>query len=386
MEYDYLIVGGGMTADSAVRGIRQCDQSGRIGLISEETHLPYNRPPLSKSLWTGTQEEAIWRGTDQESVSFHLGRRITSLDPTSKTVTDHQGDVYSYKKLLLAVGGRPKRLSCPDHDVIYFRTLDDYRRLRELYDRGTQFVVIGSGYIGTEIAAALAMNGKEVTLVFRSSSLGCRKYPQGFSQFLSAYFTEKGVRLLPEQEVVKVEGSTVYTNDHKLHADGIIAGIGIEPNEELAREAGLECSDGINVSRLLQTSNPHIFAAGDVANFYSPLLEKRMRCEHENTANTMGLLAGRNMAGAAEEYTHLPSYYSDLFELGYEAVGELGADMDIVEDWQDLYRKGVLYYLRDGRVRGAVLWGIWDELDRIREMIASNKTWDAASLKGRITV
>ncbi len=388
-EYTYLIIGGGMTADAAARGIREIDSSSRIGIISEENYPPYDRPPLSKGLWIGKQEGEIWRNTDQENVSFHLGTKIASIDPEAHQATDEAGNIYKYNKLLLATGGIPRRLEGPDEGVIYYRTLDHYYKLRALYDSGESFVVIGGGYIGTEIAASLAMNGKKVTLIIKESSISAKKLPKGFSDFLSSYFTEKGVKLICNQTVTSVtkEGSqsrVQTSNGETFLVDGVVAGLGITPCAELAEAAGLEVNNGIIVSRTLQTSHLHIFAAGDVANFYNPHLEKRLRIEHEDTANTMGKMAGRNMAGAGEEYLYLPYFYSDLFELGYEAVGELDSTMEIVEDWHELYRKGVLYYLQDGYVRGAILWGIWEQVDRIREMIAAKETVSANQLVGLI--
>ncbi|MCH9626548.1 MAG: Dicamba O-demethylase 2, ferredoxin reductase component [Chlamydiales bacterium] len=389
-EYTYLIVGGGMAADAAARGIRELDASGRIGIVSEEKHPPYDRPPLSKGLWIGKKEEEIWRHTEQENVSFLLEKKVVAINPEAHQVTDSTGEVYGYKKLLLATGGSPRRLNCLDEGVIYFRTLDDYFALRALYDTGDHFVVIGSGYIGTEIAASLAMNGKQVTMIFREPSLESKKLPSSFSEFLTTYYQEKGVKLLTEQTVTSVTQesgkSVVKTSDGQtLYADGVVAGLGIIPSTELADSCGLKIENGVFVNRMLQTSHPDIFSAGDVTNFYSPHLEKRMRCEHEDAANTLGRTAGRNMAGAAEEYNHLPYFYSDLFEIGYEAIGEISSDMVIVEDSDDSFQKGILYYLREGRVKGAFLWGIWNQTDRVRELIAAKEFVHPESLVGLIT-
>jgi NADPH-dependent 2,4-dienoyl-CoA reductase/sulfur reductase-like enzyme len=169
-----------------------------------------------------------------------------------------------------------------------------------------------------------------------------------------------------------------------LSSDAVVAGIGIEPEVELVRSLGLEIDNGILVDDELRAAPPDIFAAGDVANFYSPALGMRRRVEHEDNANTMGAMAGRNMAGGSEKYEHLPYFYSDLFDLGYEAVGEFGAGMDIVEDWKEPFRKGVVYYLKAGRVRGVLLWNTWDQVDAARRLITAQDTFSAAALTGRI--
>ena len=157
--YTYLIVGGGMTAEAAIGGIREVDPSGSLGLIGSESHPSYDRPPLSKGLWKDKPLKSVWRKTDTQGVTFHLGRQARTLDPSKKSVTDDQGTVYTFDKLLLATGGTPRRLPFGGKDIIYFRTLDDYERLRALTLQGQRFAVIGGGFIGSEIAAALTMNG-----------------------------------------------------------------------------------------------------------------------------------------------------------------------------------------------------------------------------------
>jgi NADPH-dependent 2,4-dienoyl-CoA reductase/sulfur reductase-like enzyme len=159
----------------------------------------------------------------------------------------------------------------------------------------------------------------------------------------------------PEQEIV---------------ADAVVAGLGIQPNVELARDAGLDLGNGIRVDPTLRTSLPNIYAAGDVAEFFNPLLATHLRVEHEDNANTMGEMAGRSMAGEAVSYDHLPFFYSDLFELGYEAVGELDSRLTTAADWAEPYQKGIIYYLRDGRVSGVLLWNVWDKIPSARDLIA----------------
>lgn len=387
--HKYLIVGGGMTADSAVHGIRKVDPDGAIAMICEERHRPYDRPPLTKSLWKDSPYESIWRNEHGLNVAVHLGKKVISIDPSTKIATDDAGNVYTYEKLLLATGGVVKRFPDLGESIIYYRTADDYRKLRELTERGSDFVVVGGGFIGSEIAAALAMNNKRVTMIFPENGISSRVYPQPLVEFLNSYYREKGVTVLTSETAksVRIEGSkTIVTtgNGAEISADGVVAGLGILPNTALAAQAGLAVDNGIVVDELLRTSNPDIYAAGDVANFYSSVLEKRMRVEHEDNANVMGETAGRNMAGQSDAYRHQPFFYSDLFDLGYEAVGELDSSLDIVEDWKEPFRKGVIYYLRDGRVRGVLLWNTWGQVAAATQVISENTTHTTETLMGRI--
>lgn len=387
--HKYLIVGGGMTADSAVHGIRKVDPDGAIAMICEERHRPYDRPPLTKSLWKDSPYESIWRNEHGLNVAVHLGKKVISIDPSTKIATDDAGNVYTYEKLLLATGGVVRRFPDLGESIIYYRTADDYRKLRELTERGSDFVVVGGGFIGSEIAAALAMNNKRVTMIFPENGISSRVYPQPLVEFLNSYYREKGVTVLTSETAksVRIEGSkTIVTtgNGAEISADGVVAGLGILPNTALAAQAGLAVDNGIVVDELLRTSNPDIYAAGDVANFYSSVLEKRMRVEHEDNANVMGETAGRNMAGQSDAYRHQPFFYSDLFDLGYEAVGELDSSLDIVEDWKEPFRKGVIYYLRDGRVRGVLLWNTWGQVAAATQVISEKTTHTSETLMGRI--
>jgi 3-phenylpropionate/trans-cinnamate dioxygenase ferredoxin reductase component len=387
--YDYLLVGGGMTADAAAQAIHEVDPNGRIGLLGAEPHPPYNRPPLSKALWKGEPEASIWRNTEATGAALQLGRRAVGIDAGAKTVTDDRGTIHGYKKLLLATGGTPRRLPLRSEQVIYFRTYDDYKRLRGLAAAPLRFAVIGGGFIGTEIAAALRMQGRDVTMLVPEEGLGARVFPADLARFLVDYYRQKGVELRMGEGMTGLEAragkATVRTTKNtELTADVIVAGLGIQPNVELAEQAGLRVDNGILVDELCRTSKADIYAAGDVANFHNPALGTRLRVEHEDNANTMGRAAGRAMAGQAEPYRHLPFFYSDLFELGYEAVGDLDSRLETVADWKEPHREGVVYYLKDGRVRGVLLWNTWGQVDQARALIAQPGPVRPEDLKGRL--
>jgi 3-phenylpropionate/trans-cinnamate dioxygenase ferredoxin reductase subunit len=389
MNYQYLIIGGGMTAAAAADGIREVDATGEIGLISMEADAPYDRPPLSKALWKGKPLDIIWRKMKNKGVTTHLGRVVKEMVPEQKRVMDNQGEVFTYQRLLLAMGGRPRRLPFGEDEIIYFRTLSDYRRLRALTETGRRFAVIGGGFIGSEIAAALALNGKEVVMIFPGKDVGDRLFPHPLAQFVSNYYKQKGVELLAGEKIIGLEKRgnqrVLKTGTNReIAVDGVVAGVGIEPNAELAQTAGLNVENGIIVDEFLRTSHPEIHAAGDVAAFYNLALAKRIRVEHEDNANSMGRLAGRNMAGKSEPYHHLPFFYSDMFDLGYEAVGEVDSRLETFPDWKRPNEEGVIYYLQNGRVRGVLLWNVWEQVEAARQLIAEPRPFTAKDLKGRL--
>lgn len=389
--YHYLIIGGGMTAAAAIRGIREVDPKGTIGIIAAEQDPPYDRPPLSKGLWKDTRLDAIWRKIDFPLMRIHPGREVREILPRRKCVVDDQGDFFGYQKVLLATGAKPRRFPFADEQVIYYRTLADYRRLRALADKGRKFAVIGGGFIGAEIAASLTLNGKDVVMIFPGQGIGDRIFPAPLAGFISRTYERKGVELIHDEKVVAVESHgnrriLTTSTERRFTVDGVVAGIGVEPETELARSIGLDVEDGIVVDDLLRTSEPDIFAAGDVAAFHSTALGKRLRVEHEDNANTMGRAAGRNMAGAAEPYRHLPFFYSDMFELGYEAVGELDSRLETFADWKRPNEEGVVYYLQNRRVRGVLLWNVWEQVEAARQLIAEPGSFSAANLRGRLPV
>lgn len=374
-----------MTAAAAVEGIRLRDPVRPVTVISLENHPPYDRPPLSKGLWAGKPVDKIWRKLPNANTEVILGRRVVAIDPARRVVHDDAGETYTYQKLLLATGGAPRRLPFGGDAITYYRTFDDYRRLRRLATTHTRFGVIGGGFIGSEIAAALRQNGCQVTMIFPEAGIGANVFPPGLAAYVTRTYQERGVKVLTGHQVVDIrqEGSeTIIQTNHGAaeRVDHVIAGIGIRPNIELAEAAGLGVENGVLVDAYLQTTQPGIYAAGDVANFFAPSLGRRMRVEHEDNALQMGRTAGQNMAGDSVAYTHLPLFYSDLFDLGYEAVGLLNpAASTIIEDWFTPYRQGILYYLQDGCVCGVLLWNVWGQADFARRMIGQ----EAAAIKER---
>src|SRR5258706_8846735 len=289
----YLIIGGGMTADAAARAIRESDPSGSSGIFPNAHNPPNNRPPLSKGLWKGDDPEKVWRGTDKIGVELRLARHATAVNTKQKLVTDDRGNVVSYEKLLLATGGTPRQLPMQTGQIIYYRTFDDYLRLRALANEKLRFAVLGGGFIGSEIAAALRLVDRDVTMLVPEDGIGARVFPADLSHFLVDYYREQGVDVRTGEGLAGLQqsaGKVMVRTTHgkEIPADVIVAGLGIQPNVQLAEQAGLRVENRNVVDELLMTSAPDVFAAGDGAHFFKPAPWTRSRVEHEDHAQAVG--------------------------------------------------------------------------------------------------
>jgi len=393
--FKYIIVGGGLAGAAAVEGIREYDRWGTIALFGKENHLPYDRPPLSKGLWLGkTRLEDLPIHDDayyaSHGVRIFLNTEITELHPSKHHALDNNGNRYTYEKLLIATGGSPRTLPFGEDALHYFRTVDDYLWLKKEAERSQEFILIGGGFIGSELAAALTMSKKRVTMIFPEQTLLQNVLPPNLSLFVTDYYRANGVTILNADLPVsaqRLKGKVaVRTKSGKtLTADAVIAAIGLSLNTEIANRAGIGVQNGIVVNSFLQTSDPDIYAAGDVAYFPAPLLDENIRIEHWDNARAQGKHAGKNMAGANEPFQYLPFFYSDLFDLGFEAVGRLDSRMKTFEDWKEQFREGVVYYLDNDRVKGVLLWNVWEKVDAARTLISMKKPYtNTDNLKGAL--
>ena len=395
--YSYVIAGGGLAGASAVQGVRELDKEGPILLIGGEQHLPYDRPPLSKKLWFGQKKvEEIFLHPrefyDENEVDLMLGTFVTSLDTGQKTITTDKGQTFHYEKLLLATGGVPTKLPIPGGDsegICYYRNLDDYLRIKKEATEGKSAVVIGGGFIGSEIAAALSINNIEVTMIFPGSYICGRVFPDYLARAVQQRFIQRGVNILTGESPVSFTESsgrfiTTTKAGKRLESDMVIVGIGIWPSVGLAEGAGLQTGNGIILNEYLQSSDPDIYAAGDNAFFPYKAMGKEMRLEHWDCALSQGKQAGRNMAGAEEPFSYMPYFFSDHFEFGYEAVGEVNSELATFADWQKENDTGVIYYLKDGKVRGAMMCNVWDKVEAARALIRKGQQMLPESLRGAI--
>lgn len=398
-KYRYVIVGGGLAAANAAAGIRERDTEGTILLVSRENHAPYHRPPLSKGLWTGKQKlDGIAVQPDtwyaEHHVELSLRREIVELDPEACQLWDDRGATVGYEKLLIATGGRPRPLDVPGGNaegVHYYRSLEDYLLLEQRVGRIEHALLIGGGFIGLELAAAIRGKDREVTIVYPEEYPLRRVLPRELGLFVAEFYRGKGVETISGESVRAIEEQSGLmvaqtANGNSIRTQLCVVGVGMLPNVDLAEAAGLEVYDGVVVDEFAHTSDPNIWAAGDVSEFPMIALDRRTRVEHWDHAREHGRVAGLNMAGAEHKYDYLPMFYSDFFELGWEAVGDVSSAHEVDAVWKEEHKEGVLYYLHEDVVVGVLLWNVWGQVDRAREIITARKPSNTAERRDLIPV
>ena len=399
MKYPYVIVGGGLAGASAIEGIRAEDKEGAILMLARENYSPYHRPPLSKDLWFGKSTrdklpvypEEFYRDNKVEVI---VRREAVEIDTHKHVVLDDRGNEHGYGKLLLATGGRPRMINAEGADVEgvhYFRYLEDYLMLESRLPQFQHALVVGGGFIGLELAAALRHKGKEVTLLYPQEYPLTRVLPRDLGLYVADYYREKGVETISGEQVAgfQARGNEIVAFTHSSNSvttQIALVGVGIEPTTDLADAAGLDVGNGIEVDEYARTSDPDIYAAGDVAEFPYLALDVRTRVEHWDHAIQHGRAAGANMAGANHPYTALPMFFSDFFELGWEAVGDTDSTLIVEPVWKEEYKQGVLFYLREDVVRGVLLWNSWGLVDWARGLIREGKPMTSAERAARIPV
>ena len=384
--YSYVIVGGGLAGASAIEGIRAHDKDGSILLISRENVPPYHRPPLTKDLWFGksTLDKLPVYGDDfyaENKVELVTRREITELEASSHTLWDDHDTTVTYDRLLLATGGKPRVLDAGGNErqsVHYYRLLEDYLFLADHVKQLQHILVLGGGFIGLELAAALRHAGKEVTIAYADEYPLARILPRDLGLFVAEFYREKGVETISNERVASIEEGhgIVHARTHSgntITTQLIVAGLGIQPAVALAEANGLEIGNGIAVDEFCRTTDANIYAAGDVAEFPYLALGTRTRIEHWDHAIHHGKRAGENMAGANLPYDHMPMFFSDFFELGWEAVGEIDSSHQVDAIWTTPMREGVLFYTQDDVARGVLLWNRWGLVDWARDLIRAAK-------------
>ena len=367
---------------------------GRIVLFGDEPHHPYERPPLSKGYLQGNDERGTvfvhpesWYG--EHDVDLRLGAAVTGLDRHAHELMTDDGQPVHYDRLLLATGASPRHLRLPGADlpgVHYLRTLDDSDALRAAFRPGANVVVIGGGWIGLETAAAARTAGSTVTVLESAELPLLRVLGPQMAQVFAGLHRENGVdlRLGVTVAALRGEGSAVtgveLGDGAVIDADAVVVGVGVTPNVDLARQAGLEVDDGVLVNAGLRTSDAHVFAAGDVANAEHPVLGRRIRVEHWANALHQPEVAARSILGRDAVYDRLPYFFTDQYDLGMEYVGYASADDDVVVRGDLEGREFVALWVRDGRVVAGMNVNVWDVTDRIRDLILAREPADAFEL------
>ncbi len=385
--YDYVLVGGGMAAEAAVQGIRRRDRQGSILMVSEELFPPYARPPLSKRLWMDERMEEIWLPGWQRhaNVELLLNTRITRISRDSQVVDTAEGRQFAYGKLLLATGGHPRVIPGSSERVYYVGSLGEHIRLWKAVREPSQLLVVGGGFIGAEMAAVLSSQGHRVQWVIAEKEPFASFFPPTLRERVASEYRGHGVSITTGELVSRFESgadgvTALFESGGQATAQAAVVGIGLALNDGLGIDASLSEGPGIVVDDGLRTVDPYIWAAGDVAVMRTaphPML-------HEDHAVTQGRMAGENMAGAQKRYTHVPFFYSDLYQFGYEAIGDCRTDLEMVEDWVNPGEEGVVYYLRQGQVVGVLNWNVWDGIPKARELLGAEKVWRPEELRGQI--
>ncbi|HLE82201.1 MAG TPA: FAD-dependent oxidoreductase [Dehalococcoidia bacterium] len=335
MPTTYLLIGGGLAGAKAAEQLRRQDSQAAITLVSDEAVLPYDHPPLSKELLRGEwprervffQTESFYR---EQGITLRIGTPARRLDLSKKKVTLADGANLEFDKLLLATGARPRKLRVPGAElpgVHYLRTLSDCEALTDEARRGRRAVVIGAGFIGMEVAASLTQLGVQVTVLEAAPCIWSRFLDEKLAGHLQRFYESKGISFRVGVTPTAVHGeerarAVTTASGEELPCDFVCVGVGVEPNTELATEAGLKVENGVVANEYLETSHPDVYAAGDVVSYYDPVFEKQRRVEHWGHAEYTGLLAAQNMAGERSKYDLLSYVWSDIFDLHLEFAGE----------------------------------------------------------------
>ena len=392
----FVIAGGGLAGAKAAEALRSQGFDGRIVLAAEEEDPPYERPPLSKEYLQGKADrDTIFvhppEWYDTHDVELLLGTAVTGIDRASRKVTLSGGEHLRYGKLLLATGSSPRRLRLPGADldgVLYLRRAVDSDRIRDTFASASRVLIIGAGWIGLEVAAAARLAGVEVTILERAGLpllhvLG----PQVASVFADLH-REYGVDLQLGVQMTEITGrrgkatGARLADGTRIGADAVIVGIGAVPNTGLAEAAGLNVGNGVVTDASLRTSDPGIFAAGDIASAFHPLLGTRIRVEHWANALFQPETAAAAMLGQDAVYDRVPYFYTDQYDLSMEYAGYAGPDgYDEVIFRGDVgKREFIAFWLSRGRVVAGMNVNMWDVTDTIQDLIRSAQPADPARL------
>ncbi|KAL9644747.1 hypothetical protein ABK040_012401 [Willaertia magna] len=427
-KYKYVLIGGGTASYAALTQILKNDPNAKVLILTEENLAPYQRPPLSKELWGNKdvqQTEALrftnWEGKEdtieykpvseyKDNVTLKTKTKVTQLDTQNQTITTADGQVFSYEKCLIATGGSPRELPGSDlfpEKVTTFRTAEDFKKLEKATRQGGHVVIVGGSFLGTELSYSISQRktGAKVTQVYLEQDLMARWLPRYLSERIRQTLQNIGVELRPNRNVLNVQKSNrdpekvivKLDNGDEIEADLVVTTTGIFPNTEIAEEAGLEIdpqNSGIVANSHLE-SVQNVYVAGDVLSYYDVVLGRR-RHEHYDHAFQTGKHAGNNMSSSTgKKFHHISMFWSDVGDIHFQAVGEINSSLDTYALWNDVvvrqngtpwstapapvvasnYGSGVVYYIRDKKVVGILLWNLPDKLNHARKVILEKKPY-----------
>ena len=392
-EHTFLIVGASLTGAKAAETLREEGFEGRVVLVGSETERPYERPPLSKEYLRGeadgrpyVHDEAFYAEHD---IDLRLGRTAVSLNAETGEVALDDGTRLRYDKLLLTTGAEPRKLQITGadlDDVLYLRTVEDSDALRQRLEQGGTAVVVGAGWIGSEVAASARTKGLDVTVVDPLAVPLERVLGPELGAVYRDIHTDHGVRMLMQTGVEAFEGDgrverVRLSDGQTVECDVVVVGVGVVPRTQLAAQAGLTIENGVRANEMLETSARGVYAAGDVVNAYHPFYHQPVRVEHWGTALEQGPAAARNMLGRNEPYTRLPYFFSDQYDVGMEYAGFARTWDRVVFRGDPATREFVAFWIEDERVVAGMNVNVWDVNEAIQELIRSRARVD----EGRLT-
>ena len=394
----YVIVGAGIAGNAAAETLRKQGFEGEIHLVGAEPHRPYDRPPLSKEFLSGSKEQdkLFFKPEDfyaEHSIQLHLGTEATALDPTSKTLTLADGASLRFDKLLLATGSRVRTLPIPGSElegIHYLRTIDDSQAIAQSMNSASKVVIVGAGFIGSEVAAVCKTAGLEVTVLEIQPQPMAHILGEEMGAIYANLHTSRGIDLRLQEGISGIRGSSraeqVTTDQgNAIDCDFVVIGVGIAPDTALAESAGLEVDRGILVDEHCQTSHPDIYAAGDVANWFHPGLGHRLRVEHWDNALNQGAAAAKSMLGAPEPYSPTLYFWSDQYDLNIQYLGHATEWDEIAVRGNPGEEKFTAFYLKDGSVHGALVVNNFRDIRPTRTLIGQKTPITAASLSDEST-
>ena len=374
-----VIIGCGQAGGQAAASLRQEKYEGAITMIGQETYIPYQRPPLSKQYLSGEQEKEKLNLRQasfysEKEINLLLGTSVVSVDPLQKELQLDTGETVTYDKLLIASGGRPRKLEVDGHNlkgIHYLRNIDDVDAIKAQMSTSKNMVIVGGGYIGLEVASVAIKKGLTVSVLEMENRILERVTTEEMSAFYNELHSDQGVNILTSTQAKAFKGfetvERVVCDDQEIPADLVIVGIGILPNTEIAETAGLETDNGIVVDEHCRTSNEHIFAAGDCTNHPNPLLNRRLRLESVPNAMEQGRVAASNMLGGSKSYASMPWFWSDQYEHKLQMVGfSKESDQSIIRG--DMTSKSfTVFYLKDNLIIAS------DSVNNPKEFMASKQ-------------